>query len=543
MVTFILRRLGISFLILLAGSLVMFVLTVHAGDPLADLRESNDPNRDNLIAQRITNMGLDVPWYVRYLGWLAGVAGCLVGHCDLGTDRSGVNVTALLANAAGATLRLVILATLLAIVVGVFLGILTAVRQYSGFDYLVTFLAFLFFSLPVFWAAVLLKEYGAIRFNDWIAQPHLAPATKVLIAAGVGVVLQGMLGGDTRRRLVTGGGTFVFVLAALVYFDAVDWFRRPALGVGVVALVSAGGALLAVMLTTGLGNRRVVYAALTTVGAGLVAYVALGGVLADPSWPILLGLLALALAVAVAAGWFWGGFSRRAAVGVCVVTALFMSVVIVADKALSAWAGYLQLQPRPISTIGASTPNFAGTFWEGILDKGTQLILPTIVLTLISVASFTRYTRASMLEVLQQDYVRTARSKGLSERVVITKHAFRNALIPLTTIVAFDFAGLIGGAVLTETVFGWKGMGQLFRTGLEHVDPAPVMAFYLVTATAAVVMNMLADIAYAFLDPRIRLSTTRRRQGAPRPRPGAAGDPAGVRPAAARPGTLGATHE
>ena len=159
---------------------------------------------------------------------------------------------------------------------------------------------------------------------------------------------------------------------------------------------------------------------------------------------------------------------------------------------------------RPISTIGAETPNYDGTFWQDFLDKGTQLLLPTILLTLISVASYSRYTRSSMLEVLEQDYVRTARSKGLSERTVITKHAFRNALIPITTIVAFDFAGLIGGAIITEQVFGWKGMGELFQTGLMQVDPNPVMAFFLVTGGAAVLMNLVADIMYGVLDPRIR---------------------------------------
>ena len=133
----------------------------------------------------------------------------------------------------------------------------------------------------------------------------------------------------------------------------------------------------------------------------------------------------------------------------------------------------------------------------------THLILPTIVLTLISVAGYTRYTRASMLDVLNQDYIRTARSKGVSERKVITRHAFRNSLIPLATIVAFDFAALIGGAVITESVFGWQGMGNMFKVGLDAVDPPPVMAFYLVTGTAAVLMNLIADIAYAFLDPRI----------------------------------------
>ncbi|MEE6295820.1 ABC transporter permease [Georgenia wangjunii] len=506
MIKFILRRLGISFLILLGGSLLMFVLTINSGDPLEDLRESTSENRDNLIAQRITTMRLDDPWYERYGSWLAGVSRCVVGACDLGVNRAGVDVSSLLANAASATLRLVLLSTILAIVIGIGFGILTAIRQYSGFDYIVTFLAFMFFSLPVFWAAVLLKEYGAIRFNDWIASPDMSVLTILLVAVVVGLVVQGMLGGDARRRLLTGGGAFLLVFAAMFYFDAVNWYRQPAIGIGVVVLAAAGAAVLLTSLSTGLGNRKVLYAALTTVAAGVVVYLVLNGALAEPTWLVLAGLLALLILVGVVSGFFWGGYSRRLAIWVSVGTGVIMTGLIVADKALSAWGGYLDVirNGRPIATIGAETPNFNGTFWQEFLDKGTQLILPTVLLTLISVASYTRYTRASMLEVLEQDYVRTARSKGLSERTVITKHAFRNALIPITTIVAFDFAGLIGGAVLTETVFGWKGMGELFRTGLEQVDPAPVMAFYLVTGTAAVVMNMLADIAYAFLDPRIR---------------------------------------
>lgn len=134
-----------------------------------------------------------------------------------------------------------------------------------------------------------------------------------------------------------------------------------------------------------------------------------------------------------------------------------------------------------------------------------HLILPAIVLGTIPLAVIARMTRSAMLEVLREDYIRTARAKGLGERQVILKHAFRNSLIPITTIMAFDFAGLIGGAVITEQVFGWKGMGELFATGLRDVDPMPVMAFFLVTGTAAVLMNLVADVLYAVLDPRIRV--------------------------------------
>jgi glutathione transport system permease protein len=139
-------------------------------------------------------------------------------------------------------------------------------------------------------------------------------------------------------------------------------------------------------------------------------------------------------------------------------------------------------------------------------DTFTHLILPTITLMLISLATHSRFARASMLEVMNQDYIRTARSKGLTERTVVMRHAFRNALIPMATVVAFDIAGLIGGAVLTERVFGWKSMGSLFSNGLTNADPNPVMAFFVVGALIAVLANLLADIAYAALDPRIRLT-------------------------------------
>ena len=188
-------------------------------------------------------------------------------------------------------------------------------------------------------------------------------------------------------------------------------------------------------------------------------------------------------------------------------TACATFLAVFANYMAEYWADYTKVVgDRPVPTVGAGTPNFEGgeIFWLNVIDTVTHLLLPTISLTLISFASYTRYTRSSMLEVLGQDYIRTARSKGLPERTVITRHAFRNAMIPITTIVATDFANLIGGAVITESIFGWQGMGALFRSGLDAVDPMPVMAFFTVTGTAAIVMNMVADILYAYIDPRIR---------------------------------------
>lgn len=504
MTRFVLRRLGISSIILLIGSFLMFVLTINSGDPLEDLRESTASNRDQLMASRIAYMGLNNPWYERYWDWFSGAAGCLYGECDLGVDRAGANVTALLGQAMGSTLRLVLIATFAAIIIGILVGIITAIRQYSGFDYAVTFLAFMFFSLPVFWAAVLLKEYGAIRYNNWIDDPHISPLQAIVAGAIIGFVLQAVMGGSIKRRLFTAVGAGAVVTGALLVFTAIGWWRHPALGVGFVAVVAAAFAVGLTAVISGLGNRRVLYSTLTTVGVGVVMFFVVGPLLDQPNWWVLIGLFLSAIAMGLAVGWFWGGYSRKTAMVLSAVTAAFMAFMTAVDRAVYAWASFLDLKPRAISTIGSQTPNFQGNFWEQNLDWGTQLLLPTLLLTLVSVATYSRYTRASMLETMNQDYVRTARAKGLSERTVIVKHAFRNALIPITTIIAFDFAALISGAVITETVFGWKGMGELFRSGLDHVDPAPVMAFFLVTGIAAIIMNMLADIGYAFLDPRIR---------------------------------------
>jgi peptide/nickel transport system permease protein len=133
-------------------------------------------------------------------------------------------------------------------------------------------------------------------------------------------------------------------------------------------------------------------------------------------------------------------------------------------------------------------------------------LLPTISLVLISVATYSRYARASMLDVLGQDYIRTARAKGLSERTVVVRHAFRNALIPLTTVITLDVGALIGGAVVTETIFGREGMGQLFVVALNAVDVNVMMGIFLVTGVAAIFFNVVADLIYAALDPRIRIT-------------------------------------
>ena len=139
-------------------------------------------------------------------------------------------------------------------------------------------------------------------------------------------------------------------------------------------------------------------------------------------------------------------------------------------------------------------------------DRGLRLIMPTITLSLLQMAAWSRFTRASMLEVLRQDYVRTARAKGLLEQLVIAKHALRNALIPLITIVTLALPGLYGGAIITETIFNYQGMGLLFIDSLFQSDWPVALAYLMVLSVLTVAANVLADVVYTLVDPRIRMT-------------------------------------
>lgn len=134
------------------------------------------------------------------------------------------------------------------------------------------------------------------------------------------------------------------------------------------------------------------------------------------------------------------------------------------------------------------------------------LIMPAFSLALFASASVTRFTRAAMLEVLSEHYVRTARSKGLKETVVIIRHALRNALITVITVVGIQFGYLLGGAVIIESVFAWPGMGRLIMQGIGNRDYTVVQGALILFVTVFVLLNLLIDVCYAFLDPRIRLT-------------------------------------
>ena len=160
----------------------------------------------------------------------------------------------------------------------------------------------------------------------------------------------------------------------------------------------------------------------------------------------------------------------------------------------------LAVQHSWFPTGGQVTEGVPTTLWDQI----HHMILPAIVLSLNFIAAWSRYLRSSMLEVLHQDYLRTARAKGVSRATIVIRHAFRNALIPLVTVVALDVGTIFGGAVITETIFAWPGLGQLFYSSLEARDYPVLMAMMELSAVTIVACNIIADIIYGLLDPRIR---------------------------------------
>ncbi len=159
-----------------------------------------------------------------------------------------------------------------------------------------------------------------------------------------------------------------------------------------------------------------------------------------------------------------------------------------------------------IFSFGKLYPELAGKEGVYILDGLRHVALPAGVLAFFNLATWSRYTRTSMLEVLRQDYMRTARAKGLRERFVILKHGLRNALIPLITILALQLPNLFGGAIITETIFGWPGMGRMLIDAIAGVDWPVVQGILVISSFLVVFSNFLGDLAYAWVDPRIQYS-------------------------------------
>ena len=321
---YILRRLLIGIAVLFIASFLMFILVSLSGDPLATLEANPHVPKSSIEAVR-NELHLNEPLLERYWTWLTGF---VQGNFGLSTTAQpvGPQLWARLL----ITLRLVIPATILAAVLSIALGVISAVRQYHPVDHLSTAFAYLFFSTPVFVLAILLKDFFAINVNK-------------------------------------AAGTTIFY------------------------------------------------------------------------------------------------------------------------------------------TVGQNSPGVTGLASIGDIVEHTAL--PVITLALVTYASWSRYQRSGLLEVLNADYIKLARAKGLSPRRVLLVHALRNALIPMVTVFALDFATVLGGTVITETVFAWEGMGRFLYEGLTgpvSPDVNVVQAWMMIAGAIIVLFNLIADLLYSVLDPRIR---------------------------------------
>jgi peptide/nickel transport system permease protein len=323
MFTYVVRRLLYSIPVLVAASFLIFTFTVTTADPLSELREIRNVN-ENAIALITKEKHLDDPVIVRYGYWVKDAVTNKFGTTILG-DRPIWND---LKRVIPHTLQLVVAAEIIAILLAIAIGVYSALRQYSPFDYVATSFSFLGLAIPVFWLALILQVVFTNIFLKW--------------------------------------------------------------------------------------NVRIFY------------------------------------------------------------TAQLSSV-----------------EP--------------GHGFHFLLDRIQHLALPVTVLVTAQVAIYSRFVRSSMLEVINSDYIRTARAKGLTEGRTIMKHAFRNALIPLTTLVGLNLGALIGGAVITETIFALDGMGLYFINSLADGDPYPLMAWLMLTSMMIILGNLIADVVYGYLDPRIRL--------------------------------------
>jgi len=509
---FIARRIGVLIVILFGSSYLLYNLQALSGDPLADFRTSRDPEVESQIKATIEQLRLDVPAPLRYFIWLRGVLGIFVGQPDFGKVRTGEPVGELLIDAIPVTIRLVFGATIIAILLGITIGVVTALRQYSRFDYSMTFVAFLMFSLPIFWVAVLLKEFMAIQFNNFLSEPNIPTSWIIGISAFIALFFGAILG-RSRRTFWIGflaSGLFTAVLLALI--DARGWILEPGIGPVIFALLALLIAFGVTQISMGVGHKPSLYASLSVAVVGAISYFPMQSLFKRESQvPVLFGGLVVALIVAGIATVAFARIDRGPVYRTASITAFIIGIIMIVDKLMQTWGPYVssgEVQYRPVPTIGERNPLIeTNDFWVALLDTLLHMFLPTIALTLIGFAGYVRYTRGTLLDVLNQDYIRTARAKGLNERTVIMRHAFRNTMIPIVTLLVVDFASVVGGALITENVFAWRGMGTLFRQAIGTFDLNLLMGIFFVTATLALVANLVADLLYSALDPRVRVGS------------------------------------
>lgn len=218
-------------------------------------------------------------------------------------------------------------------------------------------------------------------------------------------------------------------------------------------------------------------------------------------------LMFTALACAAVVGTLLGVISARRPRGMFSLFVAFVSLMGYATPVF--WSGLLLLllfaSVIPIFPIAGMTDVTRPLYGlDYALDVAHHLVLPALTLALVYIAQYSRQSRSSMIDVLGADYIRTARAKGMAERVVIMRHALRNALLPVVTLIGLQFAQLLAGAVLVETVFGWPGMGRLVLESILRRDYPTLLGVLVISAMLVMIANIVTDLAYRLVDPRIR---------------------------------------
>ena len=356
---------------------------------------------------------------------------------------------------------------------------------------------------------VLLKVFVALGFNNWLVSPVFTWPWIIGLSALSGVFWMAIIGGKWQRRLTVFVSSVVVTGAMLYGMSVTAWVLDPSLGpiVGPLLIGAFGAAM--VLIIAGPRARYAWRTAGATVIVLVAAYFLLQPFLPNfELWGVIL-LFVLAGVVGVAAGWFLGEYDKGQAMRIGALTGLLGMGVIIVDQYMQNWNSYLtnpKIRGRPIPTIGSETPNLQGDFWIQSIDTFTHLLLPTISLMLISFAGYTRYARGGMLETLNQDYIRTARAKGLPERTVVVRHAFRNSLIPhhhgRSRPTSARSSAARSSPSGSSPSAAWA---RCSTTGLQAADPNPVMAYFVVIAVFAITFNFLADLAYSAIDPRVRV--------------------------------------
>ena len=353
----------------------------------------------------------------------------------------------------------------------------------------------------------------AIGFNDFLAAPEIPLGFLIAFSLAGGFIMAGIIGGDRRKFLMVFTGVTLLNAALLQYLSATSWFINPGIGIIGVAVFSFGFAALVTQISTGLDNRPALISALAAAAIVTAGYFPMQLLMnAEANFLTVVAVFAITMGLSAVVGYFASNIDRRVNIRTAMITALLATLPVILDRFMQEFNGYMNsdaIYQRPIPTLGQAndllTDEQRANFWINGLDGIMHLILPTIALTLVSFAGYVRFSRGSLLEVLNMDYIRTARAKGLTERTVIVRHGLRNAMLPMTTILVNDFAGVIGGAIITESIFGWKGMGSLFNQAINSYDLNLFMGVFIIGASLTVVANLVADLLYGVVDPRIRL--------------------------------------